>query len=269
MNYIQFPSFLKYLLIISLFCLPLTWGNTTTHPYPGNPSKDKLSPALKQSSLMQQAPKVHVKRLTLTSHDSQGHYYSTYVIQPQKQWPPISHYKTRETIKPGGRFPGVKQSQQAVVYGQGVSFGGIFWPLEKMALTNSKGQQVYYNKIDIYSVSHISGQLFPLKVDNTLRFHFQRIHVRCFKKQCQRSHDQGIIVYKVVKKRPHYAYSSVKIPGAIYRIEVWESTQQHPQWYLTDIYDYAPQLGWYVSDRYFNKANKNLAHYFLQKYCGK
>lgn len=255
------------LYLSSLLALIAPLAHADTQMYAGEPEIAKLIPAIKNTQLFAAAPTPTEKQSTLLSHFADSKQpYSQYVIQPLQTIGTTTKYKTTETIPSGSEFPNVAPGQTIIVNGRGISLGGIFWPLEKMTARNDQGQRVYYNKIDIHSFKYISGNLFPLKVGNDLKFDFSRTHIQMIGDKKTVINDHGVMEYKVVAEYHNYPESKEAVPGQIFTIQVWEQTNIHPQKYLTDIYDYAPALGWYITDRYFNPSNKHLMTYRLNSW---
>lgn len=239
-------------------------AHANTMLYSGEPEINKLIPAIQNTTLFAAAPKPTEKQSLLLSRFANNNLpYSQYLIQPLQTLGTTSKYKTTETIENGSIFPGIQPGSPLVVNGRGISLGGIFWPLEKMSANNAQGQQVYYNVINIHGFKYISGSLFPLKVGNDLKFHFDRTHQQIVGGTETLVNDSGVMEYKVVGQYQGYPKSKNTVPGLIYTIEVWEKTNLHPNKYLTDIYDYSLALGWYVTDRYYNTDNQHLMTYHL------
>lgn len=190
-----------------------------------------------------------------------GLHYSIYTMHPLTTIGKVTHYKTTEQIQDGRRFPAIPKWQGVVVHGQGLSLGGIFWPKESMIAHAPTGKLVYDNRIDITAIKPISGNLFPMQVGNELQFAFKRTHSRMVGNKTTVTHETGIMTYKVVKQLNHFSFSDKTIPGPIYQIQVWETTNLHPKPYLTDIYDYSDSFHWYVADKYFTTSNRPYAFY--------
>jgi len=230
----------------------------------GEPTLSKLNPSLKKTKLFSAAPIATAKQLVLSSSNAIGSNYSSYVISPKYKKGNRSIYRTDETIYDGAMFSAATRGSNVLVHGRGVSFGGIFWPLELMTITNHNGQKVYYNKLAITSIKPISGHLFPLKVGNDLKFYFTRIHIQRIGQRSKTYKDRGIMEYKVTQKTMGYDHGAA-LSGPIYTIEVLESTRRNRNFHLTDEYQYAPKLGWYVTDIYFKK-NRVVARYYLSQW---
>lgn len=233
-------------------------------PFLGDPAIEKLSSSLQKSSFFDPSPAKNANVLLLQSHDAQnGQYYSQYKITPLRAAGSRTYYRTYETVQNGHAFQGIPQNDPALVKGQGISFGGLFWPLEKMEVINPAGKTVYLNKIAITSVQPISGSLFPLKVGNILKFKFTRTHSQFLNGHSTVTKEVGIMEYSVIAKTHYQTEKGKTVPGDIYTLNVSESTNLHPKAYLTDQYDYAPTLGWYINDRYYNQNNQMIASYQL------
>jgi hypothetical protein len=254
----------RYLIyFIGLLLTPLAHAETTL--FQGEPDVSKLTPSVKDSTLFVNAPTRSDKQTNLVSRAAgTNQYYSHYQMNPTETNGFVTKYWTVEDVKQGDGFPGISQGDSATIHGRGISYGGIFWPLELMTANNKLGQQVYYNKVDIDSIKYISGNLFPLQVGNDLKFYFTRTHQRILGDNNNVERDQGVMEFRVVKKFEGYPYSKTSVPGDIYTIEVWETTNNHPAKYLTDIYDYSNYFGWYITDRYYDVNNQLLATYHLQ-----
>lgn len=231
----------------------------------GNLSFDRLTASVSQSTLLKEAPHPQVNQLMLHSVSEQNKQpYSTYLIQPLLTIGSRSYYQTTETVKDGSGFKGIPKGASAIVRGQGISFGGIFWPIEKMEVKNRKGKTIYLNKIIITEIEKVSGHIFPMKVGRELSFHFKRIHERFMNGQTTQTTEDGIMTYKIIRAQDHYQTLAGKtVPGQIYTLTVSESTNLHPKTYLTDEYDYAPALGWYINDHYYNLESQPIAQYHL------
>jgi hypothetical protein len=236
--------------------------------YYDNPSIEKLSIPLRDTHLFDCSPKRKVKNLWMMSRDvTFGNYYSEYHIHPVLTQDHMSDYWTHETVYEGSFFTQFFPEQPAIVNGEGVSFGGIFWPLELMTVDSPNSNLlVYYNKLAIIYISPIMGHLFPLAVGNVLRFRFVRLHERRINGANRFTRERGIMEYRVVKVRHGFAASKPPVPGDIYTIIVSEATNRHHAPYITDIYDYAPALGWYITDQYFDRNNRLMAVYRLRKW---
>lgn len=198
---------------------------------------------------------------------STGKHYSIYTMHPEKTIGKVTEYRTTEHVANGSGFAGKGNTQELIVHGKGLSLGGIFWPKESMKAYNSIGQIIYDNHIDITAIKPISGKLFPMHVGAELKFEFKRTHSRLFEGRTTVTHEIGTMTYKVVKEIHHFSYSTKKIPGPIYEIQVWESTNLHPKPYLTDIYQYSNGFHWYISDKYFTQQNKLIAWYRVRHWA--
>lgn len=190
-----------------------------------------------------------------------GLHYSIYTMQPLASFGKVTQYKTTEQVQDGSRFSGISKWEGVVVHGQGLSLGGIFWPKESMVASAPNGNVIYDNHIDITAIKPISGNLFPMHVGSELKFEFQRTHSRMLAGKTTVTHETGIMTYKVIREITHFSFSDKPIPGPIYQIQVWETTNLHPKPYLTDIYDYSNGFHWYVADKYFTTSNVPYAFY--------
>ena len=247
-------------LVVGVVSLPLFADGQM---YSGEPAFNKLTPEVAATTLFDQAPKRTAIQTNLASLIAGTNlYYSHYQMNPQQTQSFMTKYYTNEWVKDASGF-GLPAGTPLLVHGRGISFGGIFWPLEMMTATNAQGKQIYFNKVNIYELKNPSGQLFPLKVGNDLKFDFARTHVRTINGQTTTINDHGVMEYKVVAVQDGYANSKNPLPGKVYTIQIWESTNVHPQKYLTDIYDYSESLGWYVEDNYYSQSNQNLITYRL------
>jgi len=226
-----------------------------------------LNNFITQSKLFAYAKKPTAKQTvqySITANDSK--HYSIYTMEPLASIGKVTPYKTTENIDDGSRFPGIPRGLKAIVHGKGLSLGGIFWPKETMTVYTPSGKVIYDNRIDITAIKPISGHLFPLKVGNELKFAFKRLHSRLYAGNQTVKKEIGVMTYKVIKKLNTFSFSSKKIPGPIYEIEVWESTNRHPKPYLTDIYKYSDGFHWYISDKYYTKENKLYAWYRVKNW---
>jgi hypothetical protein len=236
--------------------------------YSGDPSFDKLSFAVSHTSLFEPAPLAKAQQLILLSKEASSKaFYSQYRILPLTKQGSRTYYKTIETVTPGDRFKGIPLGQKAIVHGQGISFGGIFWPLEKMVVFDFHNKIIYYNKIAITDIQAVKGSLFPMKVGNSLEFKFIRLHERNFNGHFASTIEHGIMRYDIISAHQGTTlFKGLFVPGIVYTLNVSESTNLHPKAYLTDQYDYAPELGWYINDRYYDTNNKLTAEYLLQSW---
>ncbi len=260
----KFPLFIFANLLLPYSCFATSYPSSI---YPGNPEISKLTPEVAADKMFANAPKRTVKQTNLISHAaSTGQYRSHYQMNPVYSQGFKTKYWTREIIQDGLIFNGIAPGSTAIVDGKGISYGGIFWPLEKMTVTGPNGYQLYYNKIDITNIKHKSGHLFPLKVGNDLQFYFTRLHERDFNGKHTFVTEHGVMEYQVIKQFQNFPTAENKIPGKIFSILVYESTDRHPQKYLTDEYAYSDALGWYIGDKYFDKANQLLAVYRVHKW---
>lgn len=254
-----------YVYFIWTLLIPLAHGETTL--YQGEPDIAKLAPSVKGSPLFVNAPTRTNKQTNLVSRAARtDQYYSHYQMNPSETHGFITKYSTVEAVKRGNGFPGIAPGAPVTIHGRGISFGGIFWPLELMTAYNKQGNLIYYNKVDIDSIKYLSGNLFPLQVGNDLKFYFTRTHERMLGNNNKIERDQGVMEFRVVKKFEGYPYSQTPVPGDIYTIQVWETTKNHPKKYLSDIYDYSNSFGWYITDRYYDVNNQHLATYRLQNW---
>lgn len=252
----------RFFIIVCVLVLPLTAlaNSQWIQLSPITPSS--LNSFIHKTGLFAKAKSPTAKKTVLYSigMDNGGH-YSVYTMQPLAVYGKVTKYKTTEQIDEGSRFPGIPLGRTATVHGKGLSLGGIFWPKENMVVYASNGKIVYDNRIDVTAIKPVSGHLFPLKVGNVLKFDFKRIHSRMIDGKTTVKHEVGVMTYKVINKTTHFDFSNKKIPGPIYEIEVWESTNYQRKPYLTDIYEYSDGFHWYISDKYFTKQNKLIAWY--------
>lgn len=240
--------------------------STSLQLYSGDPDFTKLSANLADNRSFEPAPKPSVQELILYSHNvASGEFYSRYQILPLKTQGTRTYYQTNESVENAAGFDASIHGS-AVVHGQGISYGGIFWPLEEMKITDTNGKNLYFNKIAIISIEPISGHLFPLAVGNQLKFKFTRLHERMFRGEHFSTIEHGIMEYEVIKKQNGYPLLNHSVPGDIYTLNVLETTDLHPKQYFTDQYDYSPKLGWYINDRYYNQNNKMIASYKLEQW---
>jgi hypothetical protein len=223
---------------------------------------ESLNKFINKTGLFAKAKAPTAKKTILHSIeiDTNSH-YSVYTMQPLAVYGKVTQYKTTEHINEGSRFPGIPIGHMATVHGKGLSLGGIFWPKENMVVYAPSGKLIYDNRIDVTAIKPVSGHLFPLQVGNILKFDFKRIHSRMIGGKTTVKNETGVMTYKVTRKFNNFNFSSKKIPGPIYEIEVWESTNYQRKPYLTDIYEYSNGFHWYISDKYFTKRNKLIAWY--------
>lgn len=228
---------------------------------------ESLNRFVQQTGLFKEA---HIPTMKQTEqysiHATTGRHYSIYTMQPQLKINKVTQYNTIEHVVDGSGFPGIPEGASAIVYGQGLSLGGIFWPKESMRVYDPAHKLIYDNQIDITAIKPLSGNLFPMHVGAELQFAFQRTHLRLFGRKTTVTHDTGIMTYKVVKEIKKFNFSRKTIPGPIYEIEVWESTNLHPRVYLTDIYQYSDGFHWYISDKYYTEDNRLLAWYRVKNW---
>lgn len=229
---------------------------------------NSLNQFVKETGLFKKSQNPSMKKTVLYSISAAtGQHYSIYTMQPLQFYNKVTKYKTTEQVSDGSGFPGIAKGQAAIVHGLGLSLGGIFWPKEQMLVYASNGKVIYNNQIDITAVKPVSGHLFPLAVGNVLKFDFKRTHSRKLGKKTTVTHEIGEMTYKVIAKTHGFSYSNKKIPGTIYEIEVWETTNLHPTPYLTDIYEYSNSFHWYISDKYFTKHNQLIAWYRVKTWA--
>lgn len=247
------------LCVICLFPSLLIAENPWFTLKPVNPAN--LNRMVKETGLFKHAQLPVMKQTVLYSIGRDNQHYSVYKMNPLQFIGRVSRYRTHETVVEGKRFPGIASGEPAIIHGKGLSLGGLFWPKEQMVIRNKQKKLIYDNQIDITAIQPVSGHLFPLKVGNTLVFKFKRRHSRMFAGKTKVKLEQGWMTYKVIAKTNQFPYAHKPIPGPIYEVEVWEQTRTHPKPYLTDIYQYAKGLNWYISDKYFNKSNRLLAWY--------
>lgn len=253
------PKFLSFL-IASVFCSSSYAASQWIQLAPITPAS--LNAFVKQTGLFAAAQSPTDKQTVLYSINLPSKlHYSIYTMQPLAFFGKVTQYKTTEQVEDGSRFPGISKWDSVVVHGKGLSLGGIFWPKESMIARAPDGTVVYDNKIDITAIKPISGNLFPMHVGSELQFEFKRTHSRMFGNQTTLTHETGIMTYKVVSQITNFTFSDKPIPGPIYEIEVWETTNLHPKPYLTDIYYYSDGFHWYVADRYFSTSNVPYAWY--------
>ncbi len=247
-------------LILASVTFPTMANTRWVNISPITPSS--LNNFIKKTGMFSDAKAPTAKQTVLYSQDiTNKQHYSVYTMEPLAIYGKVTKYKTTEQVEQGSRFPGIPQGHKATVHGRGLSLGGLFWPKENMLIYAPNGKLIYDNKVDITAIKPLSGHLFPLKVGNVLKFDFKRIHSRMMDGNTVVEHDVGIMTYKVINKFNHFDFSNKKIPGPIYEVEVWESTNNHPTPYLTDIYEYSNGFHWYISDKYFTKSNKLIAWY--------
>lgn len=252
----------RLLLIIFAITLPLSAlaSNQWIQLAPITPAS--LNKFVTQTGLFKKAKAPTAKQTVLYSIGIKtGKHYSVYTMQPLAQYSKVTKYKTTEHVVDGSRFPGIALGRSATVHGKGLSLGGIFWPKEGMVIYAANNKVIYDNRIAITAIKPVSGHLFPLQVGNVLKFDFKRTHSRMIDGKTTVKHAIGVMTYKVVKKFNGFDFSNKKIPGPIYEIQVWESTNYQHKPYLTDIYDYSDGFHWYISDKYFTKQNKLIAWY--------
>lgn len=228
--------------------------------YSGKPRFADLSPAIAKHQMFTAAPPVKVKRLQYvsTAYPS-GEVYSDYNIYPEITAGKLSEYYTRE------RPPVHGGVQTPVVNGDGVGYGGIF-----MLLYRKRGsilnQPQFYTKYAMTSISDVSGHLFPLKLGNELRFHYQAVHTDRLNPNAERGErDAGVMLYKVVQQLPRYHFRDMTLQGPIYKIEVWRTTKANPTLHRQYAYYFSPRLGWYIWAQYF-ADNKLIANYRMVKF---
>ena len=219
--------------------------------YAGEPSLNKLPNSITTAKLFIHAPNPHIKVLNYASTEiPSGHPYSQYQISLKKTKDKLTAYQTVEDTKNNARL-----------IGHGIGFGGIF-SMQYFKHGDLVNIPHYYKKYQWQEISNLQGQLFPLKVGKSLRFNYHELSQESVNGKVH--HDDGQIVYQVIKKMHHYKNAFTTIPGDVYVIRFSKSTQEHPTLMPQNEYYFSEKLGWYVFAKYYFSGRARVQYQLIK-----
>ena len=232
----------EFLFLLLFLIIPCQIMAATKPLFSGQPEFDELNPTVLESIIFQNTDPSHG---TVYQYISKvvgtGQIYSRYQITRLSEQGQLTRYTTTE-IPPDASVP--------EIVGNGIGYGGIVaLAYEKLFAIKAKRDRWndFYKKYEIISIDHIQGRLFPLKVGNQLTFNYTAWQKTKESKQLL----NGKIKYAVLAHYAHYRLSHHAVPGGVYVIRMWRSTQYQPQLLPIYQYDFSTGLNWYVVAKYW------------------
>lgn len=229
--------------LLSVFALiTLTSCATEQSSAPFKQNDFDIAPSILDSQAFSKAPLPRVKNLHYQALDvAAGQPYSSLNINLMQTKNRITKYQTDESfpnkeikgtsIAPGGMAPFTVQRQTIILN-----------PPNKVPPIISQ--------FKVLKIDQISGNLFPLKVGNTLSFHFVAVHQ--VNNQPSHTYD-GLASYNVVSVKDNLILNGQNVPGEIYKIQYSEAIGQAPMERHAE-YLFSPKLGWFVQATLFKNG---------------
>lgn len=231
----------NFILPISI-CTALTLTSCATSQTTSPQKQDDfdLASSILDSQAFAKAPLPRVKNLHYQALDSSGQASSDLIINLMQTKNRITKYQTEES------------SPNKKVEGISIACGGLapFTVERQTTILNQPKQNPSISKFKILKIDQISGNLFPLKVGNSLSFHFVAMHQT--DNQPEHVYD-GLATYNVVSVKDNLILNGQNVPGETYKIQYSEAVGQSPLQIHAE-YLFSPRLGWFVQASLFKSG---------------
>jgi hypothetical protein len=227
-------SQLNAFLPVTIFACLVT-GCATEQPKKTNPLDGPMNVAttIIDSHAFDEAPVPRTKAL---------HYQATSVATNQVVASlDINLQRTMNRIT---QYQATRKEGPSTFQSDSISVSGLapFTEMQQKITLMEKGSQISASQYKVLDINQVEGNLFPLKVGNTLSYHFNAIKAS---EQVKKHAIEGSALFEVTNKLVGFTYGGNIIPGNIYTIRYSEARGGMPLEVRAQ-YMLSEKLGWFV-----------------------